>query len=123
RADSPPNFNRCPDGGERNVYVQKSAPNNTPDWNPRWHNADAYTGEAEAYLVADSVPALAWLANHAAVELHAWTSKVADVERPTYALIDIDPGEYTTWDDLLALARLHRTALEHLGVQGFPKTS
>jgi bifunctional non-homologous end joining protein LigD len=122
-AARPLNLQRFPDGVEQKGFWQKSAPKYAPDWIPRWHNADADTGEADEYLVADSVPALAWLANHAAVELHAWTSKVDDVERPTYALIDIDPGESTTWDDLLALARLHRTALEHLGVQGFPKTS
>ena len=37
--------------------------------------------------------------------------------------IDLDPGTATTWDELLTLARLHRTALEHLGVRGYPKTS
>jgi bifunctional non-homologous end joining protein LigD len=73
--------------------------------------------------VVDNPPALAWLANHAAVELHPWTSRLPDVRRPTYALIDLDPGEKTTWDELVTLARLHRTALEHLGVRGYPKTS
>ena len=29
----------------------------------------------------------------------------------------------TTWDDLLVLARLHRTALDHLGVHGQPKVT
>ena len=42
---------------------------------------------------------------------------------PTYALIDLDPGTETTWDELLVLARLHRTALEHLGVRGYPKVT
>ena len=42
---------------------------------------------------------------------------------PTYALIDLDPGTETTWDELLTLARLHRTALEHLGVRGYPKVT
>jgi bifunctional non-homologous end joining protein LigD len=64
-----------------------------------------------------------WLANHAAVELHPWTSRRPDVHHPTYALMDLDPGTATTWDELLTLARLHRTALEHLGVRGYPKTS
>jgi bifunctional non-homologous end joining protein LigD len=73
--------------------------------------------------VVDSPAALAWLANHAAVELHAWTSRIADVHRPTYALVDLDPGDETTWEDLLTLARLHRVALDHLGVRGYPKLS
>jgi bifunctional non-homologous end joining protein LigD len=42
---------------------------------------------------------------------------------PTFALIDIDPGEKTTWDETVTLARLFRTALEHLSVRGYPKTT
>jgi bifunctional non-homologous end joining protein LigD len=119
----PLNLNRYPDGIDHKGFWQKTAPKYTPEWIPRWHNVDADPGESEAYLVADSPPALAWLANHAAVELHAWTSRFPGVEQPTYALVDIDPGESTTWDELLTLARLHQTALDHLGVRGYPKTS
>ena len=35
-------------------------------------------GETEWYIVADSPPTLAWLANYGAVELHPWTSQVAE---------------------------------------------
>ncbi|MDQ1479363.1 MAG: bifunctional non-ous end joining protein LigD [Actinomycetota bacterium] len=119
----PLNLHRFPDGVDRKGFWQKQAPKYAPDWIPRWHNVDADPGESELYLVVDSPPALAWLANHAAVELHPWTSRIENVQRPTYALIDLDPGESTTWDELITLARLHRTALEHLGVRGYPKTS
>ncbi len=121
--DRPLNLHRFPDGAGGKSFWQKQAPKYAPDWIPRWHNDDADAGESVDYLVADSPPALAWLANHGAVELHAWTSRIDDVHRPTYALIDLDPGTKTTWDDLLVLARLHRTALEHLGVRGYPKVS
>ena len=33
------------------------------------------------------------------------------------------PGDKTTFEEVLALARLYRTALEHLGVIGLPKTT
>ena len=121
--ERPLNLHRFPDGVEHKGFWQKQAPKYAPDWIPRWRNEAADAGESELYLVVDSPPALAWLANHAAVELHPWTSRIPDVERPTYALIDLDPGESTTWDELITLARLHRTALEHLGVRGYPKTS
>jgi bifunctional non-homologous end joining protein LigD len=45
------------------------------------------------------------------------------VHHPTYAFVDLDPGETTTWEELLTLARLHRTALGHLGVRGYPKAT
>ncbi len=64
---------------------------------------------------------MVWAANYGALEWHAWTSRVEVPNQPTYALVDLDPGERTTWDEVLALARLHRTAFEHLGVEARPK--
>ena len=40
-----------------------------------------------------------------------------------YALIDVDPGPDTTWDEVLVIARLYRAALDHLGVRGHPKVT
>ena len=42
---------------------------------------------------------------------------------PTFALIDIDPGPKTTWEQVVTLARLYRTALEHLKVRAYPKVT
>ena len=75
------------------------------------------------YPVVDSAATLAWLAQEAAVELHPWTSRIDAPDGRSYALIDIDPGPDTTWEELLILARLYRTALEHLGVRGHPKVT
>jgi len=72
-------------------------------------------------VVADRVATMVWLANSAAFEIHPWTSKIDAPERPTYALIDIDPGDRSSFAEVLVLARLYRTALGHLGVTGFPK--
>lgn len=127
-AERPLNLHRFPDGvdvrpsGKRGFW-QKQVPSHAPSWIRRWRNPDADPDESTDYIVADRVATLAWLANHAAVELHAWTSRIDAIDQPTYALIDIDPGERTTWDDLVTLARLHKTALDHLGVRGYPKTS
>lgn len=119
----PLNLQRFPNGVETKGFWQKQAPSYAPEWITRWENTEADPGKSEHYLVADSTPALVWLANHAAIELHPWTSRIPDVRSPTYALIDLDPGTDTTWDELLLLARLHRTALEHLNVRGYPKVT
>lgn len=74
-------------------------------------------------MVVNEPAALVWMANHAAVELHPWTSRRPEVRRPTWAYIDLDPGTTTTWDEVLVLARLHRTALEHLGVRAAAKVT
>jgi bifunctional non-homologous end joining protein LigD len=110
------NMHRFPNGAHAKGFWQKELPNHAPDWLPRWENPDADPGESRVYLVVDEPAALVWAANFGALDWHAWTSQVDRPRQPTYALVDLDPGERTSWQDVLTLARLHRTAFEHLGV-------
>jgi len=121
--DRPVNMHRYPNGAGKPGFWHKAAPDYAPDWMTRWRNEEADPGETECYFVLDSAPALAWVANYGALELHPWTSPAADSHHPTWALIDLDPGEKTTWDDLILFARLHRTALDHLGIEAGPKVT
>jgi len=121
--DRPVNVHRYPNGAGAKGFWQKARPEHAPDWVTAWRNVDADEGETEVYAVLDSMPSLVWAANLAAFELHPWTSAGAAQERPTWALIDVDPGPETSHEDLLLMVRLHRTALEHLGVEACPKTS
>jgi bifunctional non-homologous end joining protein LigD len=59
--------------------------------------------------MAGEAAALVWAAGAGRVE---WTSKVQRAEAPAFAFVDLAAG----WEDLRVLARLHRTAFEHLGV-------
>ena len=122
-AGRPLNMNRYPNGAGAQGFWHKQLPAHAPDWLPRWHNPGASAGRTTTYLVVDEPAALVWAANFGALEWHAWTSRADAPDRPTYALIDIDPGEATSWDDVLVLARLHHTALGHLGVRGQPKVT
>ncbi len=133
-AERPLNLNRFPNGVGGPSFWQKDIPETAPSWLRRWHenweagwHGDHPVGpehrEANDHLVADEVATLCWLGNQTSFEVHAWTSRLDAPMRPTYALIDIDPGDKTTWDETVTLARLFRTALGHLHVTGFPKVT
>ena len=117
------NLHRYPDGAEKAGFWHKEVPGHAPDWLPRWDNPLADEGETKTYLVVDEPAALLWAANFGALEWHPWTSRTDEPELPTYALFDLDPGEKTKWEDVLVLARLHRTAFEKLGVRAQPKVT
>ncbi len=119
----PVNMHRFPDGITKPGFWHKAAPQHAPDWLQRWRYDDADPGETQEYLVLDSPAALAWAANYGAIELHPWTSTTEHAHQPTWAMIDIDPGESSSFDDVLVLARLHRTALDHVGVRACPKVT
>ncbi|HET8600013.1 MAG TPA: non-homologous end-joining DNA ligase [Segeticoccus sp.] len=117
------NLHRYPEGADRKGFWHKEVPSHAPDWLPRWDNPLADPGETRTYLVVDEPAALVWAANFGALEWHPWTSRTDEPERPTYALFDLDPGERTSWEEVLALARLHRTAFEHLHIRAYPKVT
>jgi bifunctional non-homologous end joining protein LigD len=118
------NTHRWPDGVTGTTHFwQKQIPVHAPDWIARWVDPDATAGRSHTYIVADRVATLAWLAGQAVIDMHPWTSRIGAHRRPTYALIDIDPGSQTSWDEVLVMARLYRTALTHVGAQGFPKVT
>ncbi|MEZ5408563.1 MAG: DNA polymerase ligase N-terminal domain-containing protein [Acidimicrobiales bacterium] len=137
------NLHRFPNGVEAKGFWHKEIPNHAPDWISRWHcdsggsrprrrpaagsptprRGPQPRRQASGLIVVDRPATLAWLGNFGAVELHPWTSPTTAPDQPSYALIDIDPGPDTAWDDTLVLARLYRTALEHLGITGCPKVS
>ncbi|MFG2041275.1 DNA polymerase ligase N-terminal domain-containing protein [Dactylosporangium sp. NPDC048998] len=106
------NLHRFPAGPGSKGFWQKALPGHAPGWLPRWREP----GSGTEYLVASEAAALVWAVNYGGLEWHPWTSPTDRPDRPTYALVDLDPGPDTRWEDLLVLARLHRTAFEHLGV-------
>jgi len=122
-AGRPLNMHRFPGGASEPGFWNKQLPQHAPDWLPRWDNPDAKRDRTSTYLLVNEPAALIWAANYGALEWHAWTSLCVRPASPTYALIDIDPGTATTWDEILILARLHRTALEHLKVRAQPKVT
>ncbi|CAN5590186.1 hypothetical protein BH24CHL9_BH24CHL9_01550 [soil metagenome] len=120
----PLNVHRWPDGvAGRTQFWQKQIPTHAPEWVARWDYPEAGHDQSHTYVVADRVATLAWLSDQAVIDLHPWNSTTSAYQRPGHAYIDIDPGERTTWGEVLTLARLYRTALTHLGVRGYPKVT
>jgi bifunctional non-homologous end joining protein LigD len=114
-AERPVSMHRFPDGVTGKGVWPTAVPSHAPSWLRRWRDEKGHER-----VVPDSAASLAWLANHGAIELHPSTATVADPHRPTWALFDIAPDRDDDVAGVLELARLHRTALEHLGVEARP---
>ena len=124
-ADRPLNLHRYPNGTGKPGFWQKSiAEGHAPPWMRIWRETDVGDDRTpNNHVIADQVATLCWLGNLAAFEIHAWTSRFPESGRPTFALIDIDPGPKTTWDQVITIAKLYRTALAHVTVRAYPKVT
>jgi bifunctional non-homologous end joining protein LigD len=76
-----------------------------PDWVSRWRG----------HVVVDRPAALVWLANSGRLDWRVSTARTEQPDKPTYAVVALqqDGGR---WADVVSVARLYRTALEHLGL-------
>jgi bifunctional non-homologous end joining protein LigD len=116
------NTNPRPDGVDGGGFWQKQVPAHAPPWVRTWH----YEGRHEKpkdYVVCDSLPTLAWLANLAAIDLHPWTSRIFHPDQPDWCLFDFDPAEGATFEQVVELVLALRTILGQLDLQGFPKVT
>ncbi len=121
-ADRPMQMKRFPNGVDSDFFYQKRVPIPHPDWLETVHIRFP-SGRTADFPVMKSAAGLAWIANLGCIELHTWHSRVTDVERPDYLLIDLDPSEGNPWAHVREIALAARDVLDELGLPSYPKTS
>ncbi|MDQ3538175.1 MAG: non-homologous end-joining DNA ligase [Actinomycetota bacterium] len=121
--DRPLTLKRMPDGADGAFFYAKQAPPGTPPWMLTAPVTGRRSGKTTEYLLASNRASLVFTANLGCIELHPWHSRVDDIGRPDYAFFDLDPMGAATFDDVRDVALLVRTALENLGLRGYPRTS
>jgi bifunctional non-homologous end joining protein LigD len=120
-AGRPPTLVRAPDGPGGPRFFEKNCPSHHPDWVDTAPGNEA-TGGTKGCVIKE-LPALVWLANLAALELHTHQWTLADPAHPTAMVIDLDPGEPATIIDCCRVALELRETLARLELESVVKTS
>jgi bifunctional non-homologous end joining protein LigD len=118
----PMQMKRYPDGVDGFFFYQKRVPEPHPDWLDTVR-IDFPSGRHAYFPVVADAAGLAWIANLGCIELHTWHSRIDDVERPDYLLIDLDPTEGNPWSHVREIAMVVKEVMDELGLVPFPKTS
>jgi bifunctional non-homologous end joining protein LigD len=118
----PMQMKRYPEGVDGFFFYQKRVPEPHPDWLETVH-VKFPSGRSADFPVANEPAALAWIVNLGCIELHTWHSRVDDVDRPDYLLIDLDPSEGNPWEYVREIAMVVKDVMDELGLASFPKTS
>ena len=117
----PFHMKRYPNGVEGEFFHQKRVPKH-PDYVDEVF-VRFPSGHSTVFAVVDNAAALAWVINLGCIELHTWHSRVEDIERPDYLLIDLDPSEGNPWELVREIALVVREVMDELGLASYPKTS
>jgi DNA ligase D-like protein (predicted polymerase) len=113
---------RYPNGVDGEFFHQKRVPANHPDFVDDVC-VEFPSGHSTVFAIVDNVEALAWVANLGCIELHTWASRVPEIERPDYLLIDLDPTSDGQWPFVREIALVVREVMDELGLRSYPKTS
>ncbi len=118
-----PTLVRAPDGPDGEVFFEKHCPGHAPDWMKTAHVGRYGSHRGYEACLIDELPALVWVANLAALELHTHQATVDEPEHPTSLVLDLDPGESAGLTDCARVACELRDVLGALGLVVVVKTS
>jgi DNA ligase D-like protein (predicted polymerase) len=118
----PVHMKRYPNGVDGEFFHQKRVPAKHPEFVDEVF-VQFPSGHSTVFAIVDNVDALAWVANLGCIELHTWSSRVPEIERPDYLLIDLDPTSDGQWPLVREIALVVREAMDELELPSYPKTS
>ena len=121
-ADRPVVLTRFPDGIHGKSFFQKNAPDFAPAWIRRVRLYSEGSERDPDYFVADDPESLLYVANSAGIPLHIWQSRVANISRPDFCVLDLDPKD-APFADVVRIALFLKELCDRIGLPSFVKTS
>lgn len=120
--DRPTVLDRFPNGIDGERFYQKDM----PGWAPPWLRTTTLWSEHSQreihYLLLDDADGLAFVANLATIPIHAWASRIVDLQRPDWTIIDLDPKN-APQKHVVPLALAIHKLCDDIGLPNFVKTS
>jgi len=122
--DRPQSLYRTPNGINSPGFFQKDAGGAAPPWVPSIHvPSDSRGGGTIQYILCNSLGTLLYLVNLGCIELNPWTSREQHLLKPDHIVMDLDPSDRNTFDDVVEAAMAVKVVLDRIKVKGLCKTS
>ncbi len=118
----PQSQHRYPNGINGMSFYQKNM-TDAPDWAETISIKSDSTGETVHYLVCNNEATLVYMANLACIEIHPWNSRIGSLDNPDWIVLDIDPGEKNSFEQVIETSLVIKSILDKAKAPGFPKTS
>lgn len=119
----PESLFRSPNGIHEKGFFHKDAGLGGPPW---LKSIPLYSESAEKeinYIICNDKPTLLYLANLGCIEMNPWNSTTKNLDNPDYLVMDIDPSEKNTFDQVVETANVIKELLDKAGATSYPKTS
>jgi len=121
--DRPQSMNRFPNGINGASFYQKDV---DVEKIPSWLKTEKIYSESNDkhidYLVCNDTAALLYMANLGCIELNPWNSTIKKIDRPDWAVIDLDPAK-NDFKEVVKTALAVKEIMDELETECYCKTS
>ena len=121
--DRPESLRRNPNGISDEGFFHKDAGDNAPDWVT---TKKLYSESAQKdidYIICNNKASLFYLNNLGCIEINPWNSRLQTLDMPDYMIMDIDPSEKNSFDQVVEVANTIHELFESAGIKNYCKTS
>ncbi len=120
--DRPQSLNRHPNGIKGESFFHKDLTGYLPKWLKTERIYSESSNRSINYALCQDEASLLYLVNLGCIELNPWSSRVGQLDRPDFVIIDLDP-DGNDFEDVVEVARAIHALLKKIGVTAFCKTS
>lgn len=119
----PQSLLRTPNGIKAKGFFHKDAGEGTPSFVKTKKLFSESTNKDINYIICDNKPTLTYLNNLGSIEINPWHSTIQALDNPDYLMIDIDPSDDNTFEQVIAAANVVKEVLDKAGATSYCKTS
>ena len=121
--DRPQSLNRFPNGITGKSFYQKDVTGKVPAWVEKYPYKAEGERKRKHYMLCNNEAALLYMANLAAIEMNPWSSTIQQPDKPTWCLLDLDPDNSNTFEQVIEVANAIHAFLDDIAVPSYCKTS
>jgi len=121
--DRPQSLRRNPNGIHDKGFFHKDAGEGAPSWVKHISLRAESTNKDVAYILCNNLATLLYLNNLGCIEINPWNSRIKKLDYPDYLILDIDPSDKNTFDEVIDVALVIKSVLDKGGATSYCKTS
>lgn len=121
--DRPQSLRRNPNGIKDDGFFHKDAGDLAPKWMKTFKINSEAAGKKIDYLICNDKASLAFMNNLGCIEINPWNSSLGSINKPDYMIMDIDPSDKNTFEQVIQTALVIKKLLDKAGAKSYCKTS
>jgi len=119
----PMSLKRNPNGINDPGFYHKDAGGSAPSWVMKKRIFSEGADKDINFLLCNDTASLLYIANLGCIEMNPWNSTVMKQNFPDYMVIDLDPADNNSFDQVIETALVVKSILDQSGADAYCKTS